>query len=686
MAEDASDGGPMRQDIEFAGNTSLGISVHRVNDPESPAIKKARYGVIHWRVVGVNGAAVVDKAALVHALQAAPPGPVRLTFEAPPDEGPITSPSMMKRQLDAASGDELLKRLKGTLNSKDGARADDVARRACAAHTVVGIRTFDCGDIYAGVEELVGRFLATARGQSRALADSVRLHTKVVPDDEALVARQRCGGEAESADDARRRELALERCVEASVWRSANRLGVGRLDLVYLHWWDWSKEGFVGAVRALEAMKARGVVKDVGLTNVDVSRLRPLLEEEDGPEIACVQVNLSVIDHRPSSSGLCALCAAHGVRLLAHGSLAGGLLSDDWLGRDPPDYASLGPGVASNRVLVDEFGGWDRFQRVLRCLRAVADRHAAAPGPLTKVTVAMVAVAWTLKQTGVSAVVLGARNADHVKDAALAASSLDLSDGDLADVAAALGGAGVTGEVYDLERDARTDFYRLAGSGRMGSRDAPADRNSSRAASESQLVECARRLGQLHACYASSFPDPPDGVFDDASDDNGSKRARGAAGAAAAPAPGPGQWTSTSAYSNLASTQLRDVLRGFVSEIDCLPQDHSGGSRPEFGAPARRVAALRTFAARMLASAEQAVFVEMRNKRQGGAARAAAVRMPARARARRRRRRRRAAAAAAATTTTTLLLLLLLLLKVMEVIVVHLWPTAGDLDHALGDF
>ncbi|KAH8052566.1 hypothetical protein JL722_10116 [Aureococcus anophagefferens] len=57
------------------------------------------------------------------------------------------------------------------------------------------------------------------------------------------------------------------------------------------------------------------------------------------------------------------------------------------------------------------------------------------------------------------------------------------------------------------------------------------------------------------------------------------------------------------------------------------------------------------------------------------------VRMPARAR----RRRRRAAAAAAATTTTTLLLLLLLL-KVMEVIVVHLWPTAGDLDHALGDF
>ncbi|KAK7240573.1 hypothetical protein SO694_00057153 [Aureococcus anophagefferens] len=59
------------------------------------------------------------------------------------------------------------------------------------------------------------------------------------------------------------------------------------------------------------------------------------------------------------------------------------------------------------------------------------------------------------------------------------------------------------------------------------------------------------------------------------------------------------------------------------------------------------------------------------------------VRMPARARAR--ARRARGGGGAAATTTTTLLLLLLLL-KVMEVIVVHLWPTAGDLDHALGDF
>ena len=59
------------------GDESRASQVHRVNDPESPAIKKARYGVIHWRVVGVNGAAVVDKAALVRALQAAPPGPVR---------------------------------------------------------------------------------------------------------------------------------------------------------------------------------------------------------------------------------------------------------------------------------------------------------------------------------------------------------------------------------------------------------------------------------------------------------------------------------------------------------------------------------------------------------------------------------------------------------------------------------
>ena len=117
------------------------------------------------------------------------------------------------------------------LNREDAEKADDVARRACAAHAVVGIRTFDCGDIYAGVEDLVGRFLATARGQHRALFESVRLHTKVAPDLDALARLQPVAGEAPAAQ--RQREAAVARFVEGSVWRSANRLSASVVDLVF---------------------------------------------------------------------------------------------------------------------------------------------------------------------------------------------------------------------------------------------------------------------------------------------------------------------------------------------------------------------------------------------------------------------------------------------------------------------
>ena len=69
----------MQQTINFPGGGSLGISVddvlnvRRVNDPDSAAIKAARYGVIHWRVVAVAGAAVASKADLVRELKARRP-------------------------------------------------------------------------------------------------------------------------------------------------------------------------------------------------------------------------------------------------------------------------------------------------------------------------------------------------------------------------------------------------------------------------------------------------------------------------------------------------------------------------------------------------------------------------------------------------------------------------------------
>ena len=54
----------------------------------------------------------------------------------------------------------------------------DQAVRDMAGFVEAGITTFDCADIYTGVEELIGRF----RVQFPELAKEIQIHTKFVPD------------------------------------------------------------------------------------------------------------------------------------------------------------------------------------------------------------------------------------------------------------------------------------------------------------------------------------------------------------------------------------------------------------------------------------------------------------------------------------------------------------------------
>ena len=57
------------------------------------------------------------------------------------------------------------------------------AVRDMEAFLDAGITTFDCADIYVGVEEMIGDFVADIRQRrGAAVADQVRVHTKLVPD------------------------------------------------------------------------------------------------------------------------------------------------------------------------------------------------------------------------------------------------------------------------------------------------------------------------------------------------------------------------------------------------------------------------------------------------------------------------------------------------------------------------
>ncbi len=50
-----------------------------------------------------------------------------------------------------------------------------------------------------------------------------------------------------------------------------------------------------------------------------------------------LQVQYSLLDRRALESGLVGVCEERGIEILAYGVLAGGFLTDHWLGRDKPD-------------------------------------------------------------------------------------------------------------------------------------------------------------------------------------------------------------------------------------------------------------------------------------------------------------------------------------------------------------
>lgn len=285
-----------------------------------------------------------------------------------------------------------------------------------------GITTFDCADIYTGVEELYGQFrarLLKERG-AEALA-RLRIHTKLVPDLDILPRVTR-------AD------------VEKIVDTSLARLGMERLDLVQFHWWDYDQPRWLDAMGWLDAMRKEGKLAQIGATNFDTPHTRAILEA--GIPLFSMQTQYSPLDRRPEN-GLSELCRKHDVALFCYGSVAGGFLSERWLGAAKPD-------VMENRSLtkyglIIEESGWDLFQALLACLANIAKAHGS--------DIASVAGRWVLDQPGVAAVIVGARNRAHLASN-VQLSSLRLSAEENAAIDAILAQSpGPEGDTYTLERD-----------------------------------------------------------------------------------------------------------------------------------------------------------------------------------------------------------------------------------------
>jgi len=295
----------------------------------------------------------------------------------------------------------------------------DQARRDMAAFVEAGITTFDCADIYTGVELLIGSF----RQAYPTLAKQVQVHTKFVPDLSDLKSLDRG-------------------YVEAIIDRSLTRLGQERLDLVQFHWWDFTVPRYVETALELDRLRRAGKIAHIGLTNFDTPRLAELVDA--GIPVAAHQVQYSLLDDRPNH-GMVDYCRSRDIALLCYGTVCGGFLSERWLGKPAPQPDLVNRSLIKYKLIIDDFGGWELLQELLHVLMRIAAKH--------DTDIASVASRAILDRGQVAAAIVGAVNTSHLA-AHTRIGTLRLDADELSSIAAVTGRRqGPAGDIYDLERD-----------------------------------------------------------------------------------------------------------------------------------------------------------------------------------------------------------------------------------------
>jgi aryl-alcohol dehydrogenase-like predicted oxidoreductase len=330
------------------------------------------------------------------------------------------------QRIQLSPGYEISRVIRGgwQLSESHSAAISDDPAADMIAFADAGITTFDCADIYTGVEELIGHFRMRYRDlRGQAALDRIKIHTKFVPDLDVL-------------------PHISKPYIETVIDTSLRRLGMERLDLVQFHWWNYGVPRWLETAHWLAELRCAGKIDKIGGTNFDTWHMTEIMD--NGVPLASMQVQYSLLDSRPAKM-MVNEAIARGVALFCYGTVAGGFLSEKWLGAPEPTGAMENRSLTKYRLIIDEFGGWRLFQKLLVTLREVARRHQS--------DIATVASAVVLDWPGACAIIVGARNRAHLP-ANLAISDLSLTAEDRLQIDAVLAEAReLEGDVFSLERD-----------------------------------------------------------------------------------------------------------------------------------------------------------------------------------------------------------------------------------------
>jgi aryl-alcohol dehydrogenase-like predicted oxidoreductase len=283
-----------------------------------------------------------------------------------------------------------------------GASVNEQKSQACIrkAHDL-GISFFDTANAYQGgaAEEMMGRALKEFPRESYVLATKVYFPVGDGPNDRGLS-----------------RKHIMEQC-----HASLRRLGADYIDLYQCHRYD-ANTPLEETLRALDDLITQGKVLYVGVSDWSAAQITDALrlaEKHNLDRIVSDQPCYNMLQ-RGLEREVMPLCEREGIGLVVYSPLAQGALTGKYKRGSRPGRGTRAADPQSN-MFMGSLMSDESLQKVERLKEVARDRG---------VTMSQLALAWCLRKTIVSSVIIGATRPEQVEENA-AASGVALSQQEL---------------------------------------------------------------------------------------------------------------------------------------------------------------------------------------------------------------------------------------------------------------
>ncbi len=306
------------------------------------------------------------------------------------------------------------------------AEASNAIREAIDA----GVNLVDTAPAYGSghSEDVVGRAIT-------GLRDKILLVTK-------------CGinrrpGQASPGRDSSRENILRE------VDISLQRLDTDHIDVYLIHWPDPSVS-FEEAFGAMDECVKAGKVRFVGVSNFTVEQMEACMKVRP---IDVIQVGYHVFDRRMEKE-VFPFCAKNDIGVMGYGSLAHGLLTGTFTANttfDPQDWR--GGGIFFGQPLLKGPNLGTNVGVVEQLKREVAERKG--------VSMAQLALAWSLHNPVVSTALVGSRTPEELQSN-LAGAELELTPEDMSQIDEIMKGAAGMHDVFTPLKQAMEEWGPVA--------------------------------------------------------------------------------------------------------------------------------------------------------------------------------------------------------------------------------